>query len=757
MHERRRGRRVTAAVVAIAMAVTMFGTRWPSVEASAAATISVDRTVTIDPFTMAVGHTHTQYSLEQSGDPDAIAAGRALLSASVDIQNQHIYGWGTRNPNPSPGIYDWTTLDRRVQLMRDTGATPVITLCCAPDWMTELASETSTYPNKPPTARHYPDFADLARQVALRYPDVRHYVIWNEMKGFWNPGSAQWDYVSYTQMYNAVYDALKAVDPTLQVGGPYLVIESTGSQVGGWSTEPPVTRRNQVLLEYWIRHGRGADFVAIDRKVKDYHDTRVYGPAETLALTANFDTVASQVHDITGLPVWFIEQHVVGQRGGPVHFQAAGIASMLYHQLNGGAVATVGWKPEQAFPGGLVQENLFTSTQVADGGRALPNHFVYRFFDESFPPGTTRHPVSSSDPLVLGLASPAATVLINQHPGPVDVELDGVSIVLGGYEVARFGLDGARAGTSFDGVDDAMATPPGAAATSATSATDRFDAAGQVVGSSVDEAGGEIDERRADTRPTVDGVDVAAVPASAAVAAAEAPASAGVGVLDGPSGPLDWVDQVGTPQSDRVTSVAPTGQAVFVGGTTWGELVPGRHRGLSDGFVRRYDPDGSVVWTSQFGSPTNQGVADVASDADRVYAVGTTDAAIAGQAHLGAFDAVVRAYDRNGRVRWTRQFGTDGDDHATEVVAHRGVVYVAATPTARSVGRPTPARRMRSSRRSTPTVSCCGLASTAPITPITSPTSSPTRSTSCSPASPPGRSPARPRSVTGTRSWLASH
>lgn len=88
--------------------------------------------------------------------------------------------------------------------MRRTGAVPVITLCCAPDWMTSLGTTTSKYPNRPPTPDHYADFADLARAVALRYPDVLHFVVWNEMKGLWNAKAHQWDYVAYTSMYKYI-------------------------------------------------------------------------------------------------------------------------------------------------------------------------------------------------------------------------------------------------------------------------------------------------------------------------------------------------------------------------------------------------------------------------------------------------------------------------------------------------------------------------------------------------------------------------
>lgn len=658
-------RRIVALPVAAAVLIGPIAAGLGSSPLEAAppqVTVSVDRSAPNDTFTMAVGHTHTQYSLEAGGDAASIASGRTLLNEAVDIQNQHLYGWGTLNPNPSPDVYNWNSLDRRVQLMRDTGSTPVITLCCAPDWMTELGTETSTYSNRPPLARHYDEFADLARRTAERYPDVRHYVVWNEMKGFWNPGSAQWDYVAYTEMYNAVYDALKGVDPTLQVGGPYLVIESTGTETigstinGGWVTEMPVTQRSRVLLEYWTEFGHGADFVAIDRKVKDYHDTRIYEPEETMALTANFDIVAHEVNQITNLPVWFIEQHFVGQRGGPVDFQAAGIASMLYHQMNGGAVVSVGWKPEQAQVGGKVQENLFTSTREAGGGQKLPTYWSYRFFRESFPPGTPRYEVTTSDPLLLGLASADATVLINQRPEPVDVDLDGVTHTLAAYEVARFDAAGAPNGSSTDSVGDEVQPPQ---------------QLNQVVEADLrvlaDSNGGEIVEIDRDAGPLL---------AQKISGRGIEPTEAALDAQPNGSAVVEWLDQVGTAQSDSITSVVADGGNVFVGGGTWDALVPGRHRGLSDGFVRRYRADGTIVWSNQFGSPTSQGVADIAVDHNGVYAVGTTDSGIAGQTHNGAFDGTIRAYDRNGRVRWTRQIGTVGDDHATEVVVHRGIVYV---------------------------------------------------------------------------------
>lgn len=56
--------------------------------------------------------------------------------------------------------------------------------------------------------------------------------MWNELKGFYDERRGRWDYEGYTELYNAVYDALKEVDPGLAVGGPYVVADS-------WSAPPP--------------------------------------------------------------------------------------------------------------------------------------------------------------------------------------------------------------------------------------------------------------------------------------------------------------------------------------------------------------------------------------------------------------------------------------------------------------------------------------------------------------------------------------
>jgi len=87
----------------------------------------------------------------------------------------------------------------------------------------------------------------------------------------------------------------------------------------------------------------------------------------------------------------------------------------------------------------------------------------------------------------------------------------------------------------------------------------------------------------------------------------------------------------------------------------------------------------ALIWTRQFGTPEREGAHAVAADgAGNVYAAGTTNGALPGQAAVGNFDAFVRKYDPDGRELWTRQFGTPGSDNAGGVAADRaGNVYVA--------------------------------------------------------------------------------
>ena len=125
------------------------------------------------------------------------------------------------------------------------------------------------------------------------------------------------------------------------------------------------------------------------------------------------------------------------------------------------------------------------------------------------------------------------------------------------------------------------------------------------------------------------------------------------------NGNVLWTRQFGALYRDAVNGIAVDASGVYLVGLTRGTL-PGQITPAStDAFVRKYDADGNLLWSHQFGSTTN--VTDsanaVAVDASGVYVAGTAGGALPGQTSSGDADAFVRKYDFAGNELWTRQFG----------------------------------------------------------------------------------------------------
>jgi Beta-propeller repeat len=131
----------------------------------------------------------------------------------------------------------------------------------------------------------------------------------------------------------------------------------------------------------------------------------------------------------------------------------------------------------------------------------------------------------------------------------------------------------------------------------------------------------------------------------------------------------------GTLSNDYALDVATPkgGVGAVVVGVTSGAL-DGVNKGGSDAFIRRYD--GGVVWASQFGTRSADYATDVAvTNTGLSYVLGYTQGALGFK--VGGFDVFLRKYDANGLVQWTRQFGTPGDDFAKDVTLDgSGNVYI---------------------------------------------------------------------------------
>ncbi|MFE0043303.1 glycoside hydrolase family protein [Streptomyces albireticuli] len=432
-----------AGLVALALLVTMLAGGFPGLGPGGTDGRGGSRV----PATLGWGFTHTQYSADHGGD----AARRTvaeLLSGSPMPQNQHIMGWGADNPEPRPGVYNFRDLDRRVALMRRTGGTPVLTLCCAPDWMKGGGPRTDWSQKSLETApdrAHYKDFAKLAGVIAKRYPDVRHFIVWNEFKGFFDESRNRWDYEGYTELYNLVYRELKKRNGANAVGGPYMSLDSNspgeGSNAssvrGPWGS---VDQRAVDALTYWNDHKEGADFVAVDGSSYTRDGNRLL--PDEFGATQKFADTTAWLRKATGLPVWWSEWYVEpgdanDDRKGWTEERRTAVQATAMMQLAGAGVATAFyWNPQETTadcPG-----CLWRSTELKDGGTGLPMLELLSRFAKAFPPTTDLRTPELAGPgrsEVRALASEATALVVNTQDRPVTVTVDGRGVDLGPYEI----------------------------------------------------------------------------------------------------------------------------------------------------------------------------------------------------------------------------------------------------------------------------------------------------------------------------------
>jgi hypothetical protein len=435
---------ITAALLTLLASNGTAEAKRPKPQPSPTVTVTVNKTAVFGKSNYAAGVNHEHDSFDAWGDPTAVQSGKTRLAAGNLGQSQAIMGWGANNPEPSPGVYDWGSLDARVQLMRDTSASPkVITLCCSPTWMlpggvsgTTDWSRLETWPD----VSHYDDFAALAATVAQRYPDVTDFNFWNEMKGLYRADVNRWNYEEYTVLYNKVYDAVKAVRSDARIGGPYVVMDSWGGPqsnpsnvYGSWGR---LDQRALDVITYWLANKHGADFLVIDAANNNKDNiwlTDGYGACE------KFSAIMSWIRTVEpSLPVRFAEWYAWFGASSPSLTASASVMATCHAQMvRLGTNESYQWAAQGDVNGAAFPVALVTDTRVSGGGQATVYYPIHKGLKDYFGSNVTLYHVSSSSSNVDALASATKVMLTNKTSGTITVIVDGAyTVTLSPYQVA---------------------------------------------------------------------------------------------------------------------------------------------------------------------------------------------------------------------------------------------------------------------------------------------------------------------------------
>ncbi len=107
-------------------------------------------------------------------------------------------------------------------------------------------------------------------------------------------------------------------------------------------------------------------------------------------------------------------------------------------------------------------------------------------------------------------------------------------------------------------------------------------------------------------------------------------------------------------------AIGPSGERILVGQTN----LTGATDGDRDLFIAKLNPDGSEVWSSQWGTPgTREYAFAVVVDASgNSYFTGASEGALDGQPNQGSRDVAVVKVAPDGARQWTLLFGTAGGD-----------------------------------------------------------------------------------------------
>jgi hypothetical protein len=142
------------------------------------------------------------------------------------------------------------------------------------------------------------------------------------------------------------------------------------------------------------------------------------------------------------------------------------------------------------------------------------------------------------------------------------------------------------------------------------------------------------------------------------------------------AGELLWVRQIGTATNDSINAISiDLAGNVYVAGYTEGSLG-GATAGSVDAFIAKYASTGEPLWIRQLGASFGDSGLAVASDEfGNAYLAGSTGGL---NGYTFSLDGFIAKYDSNGQLMWTRQFGVNHIAEYADAISadQQGSIYI---------------------------------------------------------------------------------
>lgn len=144
-----------------------------------------------------------------------------------------------------------------------------------------------------------------------------------------------------------------------------------------------------------------------------------------------------------------------------------------------------------------------------------------------------------------------------------------------------------------------------------------------------------------------------------------------------------WTKLYGTVNDDAGRSVQiDSAGNIYIAGYTKGDMSGNGNLGDYDVYLMKLDKNGDVTWVEQFGTEnTDMGMKLVFDNLENLYVSGNINTRQEGDFILGAQEAFVAKYDKNGSRIWIKRWGTEGFNSTGYLKYHNGDLYVPGTTT----------------------------------------------------------------------------